>query len=115
MNDDFNTAQTIAHLFNLLKKINSLSTGNLKYAALGKEIFKKLIHTYVTFTEDVLGLREEKPDDLEGILGMIIAIYAVAKKAKAYDKVDQIRAGLKKYGIVLKDMKDKIDWAYEEL
>lgn len=115
MNDDFNTAQTIAHLFNLLKKINSLSTGNLKYAALGKEIFKKLIHTYVTFTEDVLGLREEKPDDLEGILGMIIALYAEAKKAKAYDKVDQIRAGLKKFGIVLKDMKDKIDWAYEEL
>src|SRR5690606_179832 len=30
MNDDFNTAQTIAHLFNLLKKINSISTGNLK-------------------------------------------------------------------------------------
>ena len=115
MNDDFNTAQTIAHLFNLLKKINSLSTGNLKYSALGPEMFQKMITTYVTFVGDILGLKEEKPEDLEGLLGIIIDMYSEAKQARAYDKVDKIRAALKKYGIVLKDMKDRIDWAYEEL
>ncbi len=115
MNDDFNTAQTIAHLFNLLKKINSLSTGNLKYSALGPEMFQKMITTYITFVGDILGLKEEKPEDLEGLLGIIIDMYSEAKQARAYDKVDKIRAALKKYGIVLKDMKDRIDWAYEEL
>ncbi len=115
MNDDFNTAQTIAHLFNLLKKINSLSTGNLKYSVLGPDLFQKMISTYVTYVKDVLGLKEEKPDDLEGILGIIIDMYSEAKKIKDYEKVDKIRAALKNYGIVLKDMKDKIDWAYEEL
>ncbi len=115
MDDDFNTALTIAHLFILLKKINSLSTGNLKYSALGSEVFQKMIRTYVTFVKDILGLKEEKPDDLEGILGVIIDMYSEAKKIKDYDKVDKIRAALKKYGIVLKDMRDKIDWAYEEL
>jgi len=114
MNDDFNTAQTIAHLFNLLKKINSLSTGSLKFASLGQEVFQELIDTYISFIENVLGLKEEKPDDLEGVLGIIMDLYIEAKDIKAYDKVDRIRAGLKKYGIVLKDMKDKIDWAYEE-
>lgn len=114
MNDDFNTAQTIAHLFNLLKKINSLSTGNLKFAELGQEVFQKLIDTYISFIEDVLGLKEEKPDDLEGILGIILELYTEAKELKDYDKVDRIRSGLKNYGIVLKDMKNKIDWAYEE-
>jgi len=29
--------------------------------------------------------------------------------------VDEIRATLKKQGILLKDMKDRIDWAYDEV
>ena len=41
MNDNFNTALTIAQLFNLLKRINSINTGNLKYSVLGEEIFYK--------------------------------------------------------------------------
>jgi cysteinyl-tRNA synthetase len=114
MNDDFNTASTIAQLFNLLKKINSLSTGNLKFGEIGQAAFDKLKSTYVIFVEDVLGIREEKPENVEGILGILLDLYAEAKKQKDYDKVDQIRARLKKFGIVLKDMKSKIDWAYEE-
>jgi cysteinyl-tRNA synthetase len=42
MDDDFNTAQAIGHLFNLLKKINSIFTGQLKAsAALGEACFCK--------------------------------------------------------------------------
>ena len=41
MDDDFNTAQAIGHLFNLLKKINSIFTGQLKAAALGEAVFQK--------------------------------------------------------------------------
>ncbi len=114
LNDDFNTAQAIAQLFNLLKKINSLSTGNLKFAEIGEETFNKAINTYVTIVEDVLGLLEEKPDKVEGFIDIIIDLYKEAKEAKDYDKVDEIRAKLKKYGVVLKDMKDSIGWAYEE-
>lgn len=114
MNDDFNTAQTIAHLFNLLKKINSISTGNLKTAELGKEGFEKLINTYIIFVSDVLGLKEELPANVDGILTILLDLYADAKQRKDYEKVDDIRAKLKSQGIVLKDMKEKIDWAYEE-
>ena len=114
LNDDFNTAQAIAHIFNLLKKINSIATGNLKSAELGEEIFKKMTQAYVTFVEDVLGLQEEKPTDVEGILDIVIELYKQAKEAKEYDKVDAIRAKLKKHGVVLKDTKESVGWAYEE-
>jgi len=114
LNDDFNTAQAIAHIFNLLKKINSIATGNLKSAELGEEIFKKLVQTYVTLVEDVLGLKEEKPKDAEGMLNILIDLYKQAKDAKEYDKVDAIRSKLKSHGIVLKDTKESVGWAYEE-
>ncbi len=114
MNDDFNTALTIGHLFNLLKKINSISTNNLKPAEIGKETFDKMITKYREFVEDVLGLLEEKPGNMENMIDIIIGLYADAKSNKEYEKVDNIRAMLKNQGIVLKDMKEKIDWAYEE-
>jgi cysteinyl-tRNA synthetase len=114
MNDDFNTAIVIANLFNLLKKINLLYIGNLSAATLGEEAFTRLVQTYVTFTEDVLGLREEKPDAMESLLTALLETYAEAKANRAYDKVDQIRAKLKEIGITVKDMRTGIEWAYEE-
>jgi cysteinyl-tRNA synthetase len=114
MDDDFNTAQAIGHLFNILKKINSLYTGQLHAAQFGKEVFDKMIQTYVVFVEKILGLKEEKSDSQDALLDLLLKIYEDAKTARNYAKVDEIRAGLKNMGIVVKDMKDKIDWAYEE-
>lgn len=114
MEDDFNTAQAIGHLFNLLKKINSIYTGHLEPAALGKEVFEKLIETFNTFVSEILGLVEEKSDSQDQMLDLLLKLYTEAKTAREYSKVDEIRAGLKELGFVVKDMKDKIDWAYEE-
>lgn len=114
MDDDFNTAQAIGHLFNLLKKINSIFTGQLRSAALGEEVFTKIKNTFVTFVVDILGLIEEKSDVQNPMLELLLKLYSEAKTARNYAKVDEIRAGLKEMGFVVKDMKDKIDWAYEE-
>jgi cysteinyl-tRNA synthetase len=114
MDDDFNTAQAIGHLFNLLKKINSISTGQLQAAALGSEVFAKLKETFICFVEEILGLIEEKADVQNSMLELLLRLYAEAKTARDYQKVDEIRSGLKELGFVVKDMKDKIDWAYEE-
>lgn len=114
MNDDFNTALAIGHLFNLLKKINSLHTKNLKFEEIGKEAFDHLKTSYITFVEDILGIEEEKSTDLNNILEILLDIYKNAKANKDYDTVDDIRAKLKEEGIILKDMKKGIDWAYEE-
>lgn len=114
MNDDFNTAQTIAHLFNLLKKINSIHTGALGIAELGEETFMRMKETFISFIEEVLGLREENNVQAEDLIEALLEIYKEAKEQKDYQKVDQIRAKLKQSGIVVKDMKEGIDWAFEE-
>ncbi len=114
MNDDFNTALTIGHLFNLLKKINSLYTQNLSLDEIGKETFQRIKETYEVFTLEILGLKEENNVEVEGLMDIVIEQYREAKESKNYDKVDQIRSQLKTQGVVLKDMKAGIDWAYEE-
>ena len=48
------------------------------------------------------------------LLGLTLGFYQEAKTAKAYDKVDQIRAALKSQGIVIKDTKTGVEWAYSE-
>jgi cysteinyl-tRNA synthetase len=112
MDDDFNTAQAIGHLFNLLKKINSLFTGQLSSAALGEELVARMKDSYRSFVEDILGLVEEKGDVQDGLLDLLLSQYSEAKTARNYAKVDEIRIGLKSMGFVVKDMKDLIDWAY---
>ena len=114
MNNDFNTAQTIAHLFSLLKKINSIYTGELSSSAIGQKNFEEMVCIYITFVEDVLGLIEEQTALPNHLIATLIAVYKEAKFNKEYDKVDAIRTSLKENRIILKDMKNRVDWAYEE-
>ncbi|MES2732223.1 MAG: cysteine--tRNA ligase [Bacteroidota bacterium] len=114
MDDDINTAVVIANLFNLLRKINSIQTGQLKTASLGEETFHRLKSTFITFTEDILGLQEEKTTDPTGLIDSLLDVYQDAKTAKEYDKVDRIRTYFKAQGLVIKDMKTGVDWAYYE-
>ena len=73
-----------------------------------------MIETYVSYVEQVLGLVEEKPEEFEYFLSPLLDVYKKAKINREYDTVDAIRASLKDSGIVLKDMKTGVDWAYEE-
>ena len=114
MNDDFNTAKTIAQLFELLKKINSLHAGQLKYSEIGEETFTKLVNTYQSFMVDVLGLKEETPAEVHPIIEALLDVYKKAKAEKNYAQVDEIRAVLKANKLLIKDMKTGVDWAYEE-
>lgn len=114
LNDDLNTARTIAALFNLLKKINSLYLGQINMGQLSRGTFDLIRDTYQELVLDVLGLKEESVGDMEEVLNLVLSFYKEAKEQKAYDKVDAIRAELKQHGIVIKDMKTGIDWAYEE-
>jgi cysteinyl-tRNA synthetase len=51
---------------------------------------------------------------VEQLLSALLEFYADAKATKAYDKVDAIRSKLKQIGVTVKDMKNGIEWAYEE-
>lgn len=113
MNDDLNTAVALAQLFNMLKYINMLFLNQLTPAALGESGFGLLKEKFVIFTEEILGLKEERSDSNAVTIGML-DLYREYKAAQQYDKVDQIRAYFKAQGLVIRDMKHRIDWAYEE-
>ncbi|WP_026463069.1 cysteine--tRNA ligase [Adhaeribacter aquaticus] len=114
LNDDLNTARTIASLFNLLKKVNSLYTGALSLANISLDTFNFVRDTYQALVLDILGLKEEKTTNQEEYVNALLIFYKEAKEAKNYARVDEIRTTFKKQGIVIKDMKTGIDWAYEE-
>jgi len=114
LNDDLNTARTIASLFNLLKKINSFYTGNISVGSISAETFAYVKDTYRVLVLDILGLKEESNADTGQLFGVLLRFYKEAKEAKDYARVDEIRAEFKKQGIVIKDMKTGVDWAYEE-
>jgi cysteinyl-tRNA synthetase len=113
INDDLNTAVAIAEMFNLLKYINMLNTGQLAYATLGEKTFQNLTNNFILFIEEILGLKEEKPEGEQVLLGML-ELYKEYKANQQYDKVDQIRNYFKSQGLAIRDLKTKLDWAYNE-
>jgi cysteinyl-tRNA synthetase len=114
LNDDLNTAVAIAQLFTFLKYINMLYMKQLAPAALGEEVFDKLVKFYVVFIEEILGLKEEQLGNDEVVVLGMLELYREYKANQQYDKVDQIRAYFKANGMTIKDMKHRIDWAWEE-
>lgn len=115
MSDDFNTAKTLAVLFDMASRINDTAAGNLN---VGKEAFDKMKTTYIQMMEDVLGLREEKNADhglLDGTIQVLIQLRKKARLDRNYAMSDKIRDELKSIGIQLKDGKDgEITYSIEQ-
>lgn len=114
MNDDFNSAMVIAQLFYLLKKINTWYLNPAQTGEVSSAVFSKVLETYQLFTKEILGLSPEPFHADESFIDLILSLYKEAKEAKNYAQVDVIRAKLKGLGIVVKDMKSGIGWAYDE-
>ncbi|RZL09677.1 MAG: cysteine--tRNA ligase, partial [Hymenobacter sp.] len=114
LNDDLNTPRAVAALFDLLKRFNTLATNPEALAEVGPAALAEAATTYRTLVQDILGLRDEPRANTDDLLGLTLSFYQEAKATKAYDKVDQIRAALKSQGIVIKDTKTGVEWAYSE-
>ncbi len=113
MNDDLNTAVAIANMYTLLKYVNMLYMNQLKPASLGEETFNLLKDSFNVFFSEILGLKEERPES-DAVLSGMLVLYREFKESKQYDKVDEIRSYFKSQGLSIRDMKHRIDWAYEE-
>jgi cysteinyl-tRNA synthetase len=114
LEDDLNTPRAVAAVFDLLKRLNTLATNADALAEVGPAALAEAAGSYRTLVQDILGLRDEPRASTEDLLGLTLSFYQEAKTAKAYDKVDQIRAALKHQGIVIKDTKTGVEWAYSE-
>jgi cysteinyl-tRNA synthetase len=109
MNDDFNTAKTIATLFSMAAYINSYYDNARKVDDIEVDTFEMLRVTYRAFVTDVLGLEPETGQDnhlLDDVMDILIGIRNDARTNKDWATSDKVRDQLKATGIILKDNKD---------
>lgn len=105
MDDDFNSADAVAAVFDLVKYLNT----NTSEESSG-EYLDALLKRLVTLT-DVLGLIVDKKEEMlaEDIEKMIEERQA-ARKAKDFAKADAIRDELLSRGIILEDTREGVKW-----
>jgi len=117
MDDDLNTAVSLAALFDLLRVINSIRAGQTSADTISAKTFQRMKETYEVFVLDIFGLIEEKGrtgELLDNLMETLLDAYKDAKERKDYALVDLIRAKVKKEGILIKDSKTGVHWDYEE-
>lgn len=108
MSDDFNTAQVLATLFELVNKVNAIHNNQISADALSASAFSLIKETMNVFVTDILGLRNETSGDdgkTEELVRLLIDIRADARANKDFATSDKIRDDLKEMGILLKDDK----------
>ncbi|MDO5337562.1 MAG: cysteine--tRNA ligase [Eubacteriales bacterium] len=105
MDDDLNTADALAAIFELVKFANTEVKEGSSAAFAGK-IREKLIGLC-----DILGLIVEKEEEsLDAEVEKLIAERQAARKAKNFAKADEIRSRLTEMGIILKDTREGVKW-----
>ena len=105
MDDDFNTADAIAAIFDLVKYANTTAT-----AESSKEYLQSLFDRIVKLG-DVLGLILDKKEELlDADIEKLIEERQAARKAKDFARADAIRDELLEKGIILKDTREGVQW-----
>lgn len=105
MDDDFNTADAISVVFELVKYINSHVSGVSSKGCL------QAFYEMLSKLTDVLGLIVEKKEEiLDEDIERLIAERQAARKEKNFARADEIRTELLEKGIVLEDTREGVKW-----
>ena len=105
MDDDFNTADAIAAVFDLVKFANTnVSEGSSK-------AFADALREKIQSLCDILGIiTEKKAELLDADIEQLIEERQAARKAKNFARADEIRNELLEKGIVLEDTREGVKW-----
>ena len=105
MDDDFNTADAIAAIFELVKFINTSTDGESSKAYLSA------LHEQIRELCDVCGLIVDRKEEmLDEEIEKLIEERQAARKAKNFARADAIRNELLEKGIVLEDTREGVKW-----
>jgi cysteinyl-tRNA synthetase len=109
MDDDFNTAQAIAVLFELTREINRQS-GQQADVTEAQRTLRKLA--------GVLGLtleeRTQAPADAEAFISLLVSIRNDLRASKQWQLADRVRNGLASAGVTLEDTPQGTRWTYKK-
>ncbi len=109
MDDDLNTADSLAALFELVKDINT--------KILDKKVSKNVCQTAADLFDELCGvlglLYNRKSNDLDSEIEALIEQRQQARANKDWATADRIRDELKAKGIILKDTPQGVTWTKE--
>lgn len=115
MDDDLNTPQVIATLFEACKYINQATDGLIK---LNADDINHLRHLFDTFLIEILGVKVGAEADngkdskaFEGAVDLLLEVRTNAKAAKDWATSDLIRDKLAALGFDIKDTKNGVEWS----
>ena len=109
MDDDLNTADAIASIFELVRDINT--------NVVGKTPSKALVEDAIAMFDELTGVLglvyNRKTETLDSDVEALIEARTNARKEKNWAEADRIRDQLKKMGIVLEDTAQGVKWHRE--
>ena len=119
MDDDFNTREAIAALFEFSHTINKYLAPGSELSNVSSETLTLILETFHELT-GILGLFEadqttdKDSSELTGkLVEELIAIRAELRSEKNFKLADRIRDRLKEMGVVLEDSRDGTTWKLE--
>lgn len=105
MEDDFNTADAISAIFELVKFANTNASEESSAA------FIKALKEEIVTLSDICGLLVEKAEEmLDEEIEQLIEERQAARKAKNFTRADEIRNMLSERGILLEDTREGVKW-----
>jgi cysteinyl-tRNA synthetase len=111
MNDDLNTPQVVAQLFEAARVTNLVNDGKLALDAHNISALQDLFHTWLVA---VLGVQEEQHGDsgaLDAVMQVLLDLRTKAKSEKNFALSDAIRDQLSAAGFSIKDGKEGSTWS----
>ncbi|BEP30150.1 cysteine--tRNA ligase [Helicovermis profundi] len=105
MDDDFNTADGISVIFELVKDINTVVDSNSS-----KDLLERALSLLIELS-GVIGILVKEKENLELDIEKMIEERQKARSDKNFKLADEIRDMLLEKGIVLEDTKDGVKWS----
>ena len=110
MDDDFNTAGALGHLFDLVRGINQARDAGVSAGIIaeGQKLLRELM--------GVFGLRLERTatgEQAAPFIQLLIDLRLELRKEKLWSLADSIRTNLAELGVLLEDSKDGTNWRWK--
>lgn len=111
MDDDLNTADALAAIFDIVKETNT----NIKAGTNPSKEIIEYAYSLIKELGAVLGIAQKKQDkSIDSEIQELIDRRQQARKAKDWKTADEIRDKLKDMGIILEDTPQGVKWSYRK-
>ena len=108
MDDDINTADAIAAIFELVRDANTVASSEAVTAAYAKAALAVLEELC-----GIIGVGEKAEQSLDSEIESLIEQRQEARRSKNFAEADRIRDMLKEQGIILEDTPQGVKWHKE--